>query len=46
MKQLNLGKTSSIVNRALGLKKSFIKIIKRKPKSKKDGSPKSDIHKG
>jgi hypothetical protein len=45
MKQLDLGNTSSVLNRAVGLKKSFLKLIKRKKKTQKNGSPKQDIHK-
>jgi hypothetical protein len=42
MKQIDLGKIPEIKNRAIGLKKSFLKLIKRK---KKNGTPKSDNHK-
>jgi hypothetical protein len=45
MKQLDLGKTSSTINRAIGLKKSSLKIIKRKNKNKKNGSPKPNNYK-
>ena len=43
MKQIDLGNIKSLTNRAIGLKKSFFKIIKRK--SKKNGSPKTDSNK-
>jgi hypothetical protein len=39
MKKIDLGNIPEIKDRAIGLKKSFLKLIKRK---KKNGTPKSD----